>query len=110
MSKQLISKTIFNFIFIKQESSITDEVEAELRPPSTNSSHTPLLPSKKMRPPRDDSLPSPRGLQVPGSGSPSAAIIPQRSTLVQLRRAAAGQPAKAGKQAPTPPKRTRLGF
>ena len=110
-----------------QESSITDEVEAELRPASNNSSHTPILPSKKIRPPRDDSLPSPRGVNMPGilrhhdmsastdllspgsSVSPSPqAILSSRSTLVQLRRGAeGGGRAKVGKQAPTPPKRTR---
>ena len=111
-----------------QESSITDEVEAELRPASNNSSHTPILPTKKIRPPRDDSLPSPRGVAMPGmmvimtdnahqtllspgsslSPSPASAILTSRSTLVQLRRgAAAGGHTKAGKQAPTPPKRTR---
>ena len=31
-----------------QESSISEEVEAELRPASRGSSHTPLLPSKKV--------------------------------------------------------------
>ena len=31
-----------------KESSITEEVEAELRPASRGSSHTPLLPSKKV--------------------------------------------------------------
>ena len=92
-----------------QESSITDEVEAELRPSSTASSHTPILPSKKARPPRDDSLPSPRGASsLPGSGpAPASAILSSRSTVVQLRRGAAGAAGKPGKQAPTPPKRTR---
>ena len=91
-----------------QESSITDEVEAELRPPSNNSSHTPVLPSKKARPPRDDSLPSPRGgVSLPSSvPTPASAILSSRSTVVQLRRGAAGG-GKHGKQAPTPPKRTR---
>ena len=37
-----------------------------MRPPSNNSSHTPILPTKKIRPPRDDSLPSPRGVAMPG--------------------------------------------
>merc|ERR550517_1586006 len=80
--------------FHTAESSITDEVEAELRPPSNNSSHTPILPTKKSRAPRDDSLPSPRG------GVPASAIMSSRSTVVQLRRGAAGG-GKAGKQAPT---------
>ena len=95
-----------------QESSITEEVEAELRPPSSGSSHTPILPSKKVRHPRDDSLPSPRGVPdnrvpLPGSShgpTPASAILSNRSTVVQLRRVQAN---KAGKQAPTPPKRTR---
>jgi len=94
-----------------QESSITEEVEAELRPPSSGSSHTPILPSKKVRHPRDDSLPSPRGvpdnrMPLPGSShgpTPASAILSNRSTVVQLRRVQAN---KAGKQAPTPPKRT----
>ena len=46
----------------------------------------------------------------PGSSvSPSPqAILTSRSTLVQLRRGAeGGGRAKLGKQAPTPPKRTR---
>ena len=63
---QLIMKIVTLPLF--QESSITDEVEAELRPASNNSSHTPILPSKKIRPPRDDSLPSPRGVNMPGNG------------------------------------------
>jgi len=94
-----------------QESSITEEVEAELRPPSSGSSHTPILPSKKVRHPRDDSLPSPRGvpdnrMPLPGSShgpTPASAILSNRSTVVQLRRVQAN---KSGKQAPTPPKRT----
>lgn len=93
------------------ESSISEEVEAELRPPSSGSSHTPILPSKKVRHPRDDSLPSPRGvpdnrMPLPGSShgpTPASAILSNRSTVVQLRRVQAN---KAGKQAPTPPKRT----
>ena len=32
----------------RKESSITEEVEAELRPASRGSTHTPLLPSKKV--------------------------------------------------------------
>merc|ERR1719454_1840880 len=88
-----------------QESSITEEVEAELRPASRGSSHTPLLPSKKVRHPRDESLPSPRGLAGASSCPPSSsAILTSRSTVVQLRR---GQATSRGvKQAPAPPKRT----
>ena len=54
-----------------QESSITEEVEAELRPASSASSHTPVLASKKLRQPRDESLPSPRGgalMEAAGGG------------------------------------------
>jgi len=92
-----------------QESSITDEVEAELRPPSNNSSHTPLLSSKKIKPPRDDSLSSPRGYPGSQSPAPASAVMSSRSTLVQLRQRGGGmgqRGGKAGKQAPTPPKRT----
>merc|ERR1719410_1589007 len=75
-----------------QESSITDEVEAKLRPSSNNSSHTPVLPSKKVRPPRDDSLPSPRQAAAASlSPGPGSAIMSTRSTLVQLRRGAGAQ-------------------
>merc|ERR1719319_248538 len=86
-----------------QESSISEEVEAELRPSSRGSSHTPLLPSKKARHPREEPLSSPRGL-TPGLPPSSGAILSNRSTVVQLRR---GQAAPRGiKQAPAPPKRT----
>lgn len=95
-------------VSLVQESSITDEVEAELRPTSAGSSHTPVLPSKKVRPPRDDSLPSPRQAAAASlSPGPGSAIMSTRSTLVQLRRGAGAQHARGGKQAPAPPKRTR---
>ena len=45
----IILITIYRYIDDHpKESSITEEVEAELRPASRGSSHTPLLPSKKV--------------------------------------------------------------
>ena len=78
-----------------QESSITDEVEAELRPASNNSSHTPILPSKKIRPPRDDSLPSPRGVAMPGMmvNMTDDALLPSPlSRLLPLPQPSLGHP------------------
>jgi hypothetical protein len=67
-----------------QESSITEEVEAELRPASSASSHTPILASKKLRQPRDESLPSPRGLMDSGSGRLNLPNLAPSGQLISL--------------------------
>ena len=111
-----------------QESSITEEVERQL---NTRPTLTPQLPSKKQRngssskhqhQASDPVLPSPRAsgdrvteiaaqesssqpmLSTFGNRSQSteAVVLSTKSTVVQLRR-----PNKLGRQAPTPPKRTR---
>ena len=72
-----------------QESSITEEVEAELRPASSASSHTtPLLASRKLRQqPRDESLPSPRSLLEGGGGRlPLPSLAPSGSLNTVLFR------------------------
>merc|ERR1719369_1325463 len=91
-----------------QESSITDEVEAQLRPVrgAQPAQHTPVMPTKKSRnnshSRETDPSPSPRdhatrGLAIPGSVlAPQAAIMTNKSTVVQLRRGTN----KQGRQAP----------
>ncbi|XP_023348268.1 tyrosine-protein kinase Abl isoform X2 [Eurytemora carolleeae] len=91
-----------------QESSITEEVEAELRPHSSTSTSTPILPTRKLRQgtdkarmPREDSNVGPRaGTECrPPSQPQTGAILSNKSTVVMLRRG-------PNKQAPAPPKRT----